>query len=149
VLAGEMERPGVRYTVEPGWLASVTAARSWFGGAKDEAFLATSLTIGVSSAHTTDAAGASVALTAQDNRLGLLVGRNFAGIWSPYAVARVFGGPVFWHVDGEDVVGSDRHHYALGLGGSFTIAGSLDVVAEAAFLGERSVALGLGYSLWD
>jgi hypothetical protein len=79
----------------------------------------------------------------------VLFGHSFAGIWNPYVVGRVFGGPVHWNIDGADVVGSDRHHYAIGLGGSISLGSSVDLVAEGAFFGERSFVLGMSYSFWD
>jgi hypothetical protein len=149
VLDGELDGGGVRYDVTPGWLAAVTVARQWLAGGKDDFFLTTSLTVGFSSAHTESPSGTRTGLTAQDTRIGVLFGRTFAGIWSPYVVGRVFGGPVHWNIDGTDVVGSDRHHYAIGLGGSITVRSSLDLVAEGAFFGERSFVLGASYAFWD
>jgi hypothetical protein len=149
LLDGELDGGGVRYDVSPGWLAAVTVARQWVGGGKNDFFLTTSLTVGFSSTHTESPAGVRTGLTAQDTRLGVIFGRTFAGIWNPYVVGRVFGGPVHWSIDGTDVVGGDRHHYTIGLGGSLALGSSVDLVAEGMFFGERSFVLGMTYSSWD
>lgn len=149
VLDGELAQPGIGYDIAPGWLTAVTVGRRWLGGGKNDFFLATSLTVGISFTHTESPTGVRTSLVAQDNRLGVVVGRTVAGIWNPYIVARVFGGPVHWNIDGTDVVGSDRHHYAIGLGGSLAVAGAVDIVGEAAFFGERSFVFGATYSFWD
>lgn len=39
----------------------------------------------------------------------------------PFAAARVFGGPASWELDGEDVTGSDIHHYQLALGAALRL----------------------------
>jgi hypothetical protein len=71
------------------------------------------------------------------------------GVYSPYAVFRAFGGPVYWSRDGESVIGGDLHHYAIGAGGSFTVGGRVDIVGEWTFLGEKTVTLGVSISFWD
>lgn len=149
MLDGELDGGGVRYDVTPGWLVAATVGRQWLASGKNEFFLTTTLTVGFSSTHTESPTGTRTGLTAQDTRIGVIFGRNFAGIWNPYLVGRVFGGPVNWNIDGTDVVGGDRHHYAIGLGGSFTVGSSLDIVAEGAFFGERSFVVGASYSFWD
>jgi len=49
---------------------------------------------------------------------------------------------VKWELDGEDVTGSDIHHYqvALGIAGQF---GPVGIFAEWAGLGEKVIVLGL------
>jgi hypothetical protein len=80
-----------------------------------------------------------------DVRLGGIVGKTFADTFTPYVTARVFGGPVFWRFDGEDVVGTDLYKYQLGGGVSLLLAGGrLDLFAEGIPLGERGVAAGVG-----
>lgn len=77
-----------------------------------------------------------------DARGGVTVGKTFAGHWVPYASARAFGGPVFWHHAGDGVTGNDRYHVTLGAGLIVRVLRSFDVSAEAMPLGEQSFALG-------
>jgi hypothetical protein len=148
VTSGRIADLGRHYDLEPGWLTSVTVAREWLGASGHGWFVSTALTIGVAGTRTTRE-GQSTSLLAQDNRIGAVIGRTVGGVYSPYAVLRAFGGPVYWRRDGERVVGGDLHHYALGAGGSFTIAGSLDVVGELTFVGEKTFTLGVSESFWD
>ena len=76
--------------------------------------------------------------------LGALVGKTFWKTLSPYVGARVFGGPVFWRFADEDVTGTDRYHYQLAAGLLASLPKGVDVYAELAPLGERSVAVGGG-----
>jgi hypothetical protein len=56
---------------------------------------------------------------------------------------------VFWNVNGAPVVGSDRHHYTIGLGGSLALGKTFFLSYETMFLGERSAAIGVGAAFWD
>lgn len=83
--------------------------------------------------------------TAFDFRFGAIVAKTFGGVFTPYAVGRVFGGPVFWQLDGEHVVGTDLYKYQLGGGLSLALFDRrVDFFVEGVGLGERSVAAGLG-----
>lgn len=146
VIDGELERPGEHYDVRPGFFVAANVAHRWFGETGYDWFFVTSLTIGISFAGTTSPAGVKEALTAQDNRIALLLGHSFEKKWNPYLAVRVFGGPVKWTINGQDVTGSDRHHYAIGFGGSYSLGHGVDVMAEGAFFGERSLAAGAGLS---
>lgn len=142
VLGGRLDRGGERFDVNPGWLAAINVAGNWMNVGGKNWFLGASLTVGASSAPTGGSSGESRRITAQDTRLGVLFGHVFAQIWSPYVLARAFGGPVKWTVDGGDATGTDTHHYALGLGGNITVTRGFDVFAEEAYFGERSLAAG-------
>ncbi len=85
---------------------------------------------------------ASVPYEAFDLRLGGELGFNVAKVLHPYAIARLFGGPVFWRYAGESVTGSDIHHYQIGAGLSITIAGRVGLFVEGIPLGEQSVSGG-------
>lgn len=71
-------------------------------------------------------------------RAGWLVGKSFF----PYGAVRLFGGPVNWELDGEDVTGSDKYHYQVALGAAVT-SGKYGVFAEWAGLGEQGFSGGL------
>jgi hypothetical protein len=88
---------------------------------------------------------AKVSIIATDLRLGVMAGRRL-GIVSPYVLARGFGGPVWWSVDGEDVTGTDTHKYQLGAGASVTLRSGLALLVDVAALGERSASLGMSFA---
>jgi len=149
IVGGRLVDRGLHYDLEPGWLVSATAAREWLGRSGHGWFVSTALVIGVSGAHTWNPEAGRTSFVAQDNRLSVVAGKTVGGVFSPYATARAFGGPVFWRRRDHDVVGGDEHHYGIGAGGSFTIGGLVDVVGEATLIGEKTFTLGVSYSFWD
>lgn len=79
-----------------------------------------------------------------DTRIGVTVGKTFAGRWVPYLAARAFEGAAFWHRAGEDsMVGGDRYHATLGGGLVVRLPGNVDLAAEGMPLGEKSAAVGV------
>lgn len=83
---------------------------------------------------------------AYDLRLGGALGWTFFNQLSPYATARVFGGPIDWQLDGGAVSGTDRYHYQIGGGLSWLIAYKVDLFVEGIALGERGVVAGAGFA---
>jgi hypothetical protein len=149
LVSGSVVDRGLRHDLDPGWLVSATLAREWLGASGHGWFVSTALTIGVSGTHTTNPDVGRTSLLAQDNRIGAVAGKTVGGVFSPYVTARVFGGPVLWRRDGRDVTGGDVHHYGIGAGGSFTVAGTVDIVGEATLIGEKTFTLGVSVSFWD
>lgn len=78
-----------------------------------------------------------------DTRVGVTVGKTFAGRFVPYLAARGFDGAAFWHRAGDDMVGGDRYHVTLGGGLVVRLPGSVDLTAEGMPLGEKSAAVGV------
>jgi hypothetical protein len=107
-------------------------------------FLQVSASLGVSTTTAVSDVGARERLTSGDLRLGVLVGKTFFDKLSVYAAGRLFGGPVWWKLAGEDVAGGDAHHFALGAGAILRLPEHLDLFAEGMGLGEQSVSLGAG-----
>jgi hypothetical protein len=72
--------------------------------------------------------------------------------WQPgagvvvYTAGRIFGGPVSWQLDGEDVDGTDINHYQLAAGAAGRL-GPVGVFLEWAALGEQGFSAGLS-STW-
>ncbi|HKP57355.1 MAG TPA: hypothetical protein VJV78_11575 [Polyangiales bacterium] len=91
----------------------------------------------------TQAAGEDAqSYTALDLRVGLTAGVVLFDVLVPYAVVRVFGGPVFWHVDGESRTGTDVHHYQVGAGLMLRPLEWLSISFEGVPLGEQALAAG-------
>lgn len=77
-----------------------------------------------------------------DVRLTATVGYTFFQRLTPYAVGRLFGGPVFW----RNQTGTDLYHYQVGAGLVVGLPFGFDLSAELIPLGEQRVTAGLGYS---
>ena len=100
-----------------------------------------------SAARTHHGGDPAVGYEALDLRLGVQFGVELARVVRPYAVARAFGGPVFWRYQTEAVTGTDTHHYQLGAGLAWRVAKTLNIFAEAIPLGERALSLGTALAL--
>jgi hypothetical protein len=88
-------------------------------------------------------ANVTAAYDAFDLRLGAVVGTTLWDALSPYALARVFGGPVYWAYAGQSVTGTDTHHFQIGAGFAWLIVNHVDLFVEGVPLGEQSVAAGV------
>jgi hypothetical protein len=137
VLAGTIDR----YDLGPG--TSLFFGTSW--RAIDErdapAFLQANTTLSV----TRTATSLHESFTAFDLRASLVAGHNFGNVFTPYAVLRGFGGPVYWAGD----IGSDVYKYQVGAGFSLMLPSRLfDFFVEGIPLGERGIAAGLGTTLF-
>lgn len=122
--------------------AAAAASVTWLSVYEGERrpFVLLSLSLSGSRTDAVSDDGQEHALSALDARLGAMVGKTFGPI-TPYAAARVFGGPVSWRLAGEDVTGGDEHHYTVGVGAALRLGRRADVGIEGMALGERSAAL--------
>ncbi len=141
-IAGDLTIGPERYALGPGPLGvlgasyRVVAPDGWIP------FVMLSGAGSVSSSETiADAGGEEARWTAIDFRVAVVVGEVFADTFAPYAAIRGFGGPIFWERGGIDVNGTDRYHYAVGLGALVT-AGWMDAFFEVVPIGERSLNVG-------
>jgi hypothetical protein len=137
---GELETDLPTFDLEPGFLTSVSISHDWLGGSN--AFLVTSFSGAVSTTNTRGPLGDEARLTAVDFRGTVIGGYTFADRVSPYLLVQGFGGPVFWEVNGEDITGSDRNHYAVGAGVSVRI-GEFALSVSGSAVGERSISAGV------
>lgn len=159
VAGGELVHGAARDTIGPGFAGYGGLAWRVYDGTDVLPFIQLTTTLSVTHMLTrtddrgtrTDGSASPDALAetprfnAFDLRLGGIVGKTFADTVTPYVTARVFGGPVFWRFDGEDVVGTDLYKFQLGGGLSLTLFdGQLDFFAEGIPLGEQGVAAGVG-----
>ena len=141
-LGGDLTMPAGRYVFLPGVAAALGA--SW-RVVDAHPFVVLSSVLSFSAA-TTKHEGLDESRTgyeAFDLRGGAVVGTTFFDVLSPYATARVFGGPVFWRYQGSAVTGTDVSHFQIGGGFAFLVARRVDVFAEGIPLGERAVSAGV------
>jgi len=144
ILGGTLQpADGTNHDVEPGGLITLgTEYRAADGGGASP-FIDLSLYLSASWAQTVAPnSDQKTDYSAADARLGVRTGWNVYDSFFPYFAARVFGGPVNWELDGEDVVGSDVNHYQIALGAATQI-GPVGLFVEGAFLGEKALSTGL------
>jgi hypothetical protein len=145
-LGGTLQAGDQKYTQHPGPVLAFGASYRLVDPAKQPLFVLLGATLS-GSTSTTEGGGARERYSAFDARGSIVAGKTFAGLLSPYAVARAFGGPVFWRLDGASVTGTDKYHYQLGLGLSVTLPAHLDLFVEVAPLGETRASAGIGLAL--
>jgi hypothetical protein len=149
LLAGRLQAGGVRHEFQPGVLTLLGA--SWrvldADGARPFVLLQDQLAFASTSTRDSAAeASPSIGYTALDMRLGGLVGWTFKNVVSAYALARVFGGPIFWQYQGEDLTGTDVHHYQVGAGLVVMLARRIDLSIEGVPLGEQGLSAVAGFA---
>lgn len=146
IAAGELVHGTSRDTMGPGFAAFTGIAGRVVDGRG--ALPVVQLTATFSATHAITHASASSEtprFTAFDLRAGAIASKTIADVFTPYVTARVFGGPVYWRLDGADVTGTDLYKYQLGGGLSLALfERRLDVFVEGVPLGERGVAAGIG-----
>ena len=148
---GTLDRDSTAAThdLHPGIVGALAVSRhSTFG---DGAWFVTgSFGISILVASTTEngvAAAPVERFIGGDARLGAIAGRTFANVWNPYLLARGFGGPILWSVDGMDASGTDTRHFQLGAGLSVVTSFGLTLVVDISALGEQSASLGASWRL--
>lgn len=135
-LGGELRAPNGRHDFEPGPTAAVGVDYRALSGMP---FLLLSAQLSSTTARTTHA-DLRTRYTAFDLRLGAAFGVTLFEMLSPYALGRVFGGPVFWRYEGQARSGTDRYHYQLGAGVAFSVAEHVSLSIEGVALGERALS---------
>lgn len=143
LLDGQLRGQGTEHDFSPGGLAVAGASYRILDADGFRPFVLLSSQISSVFASTRGSTG-TAAYDALDFRLGVASGYSIARIVAPYALARAFGGPVFWRFQGQSHTGTDTHHYQLGAGVSFLIAKRIDVFLEGVPLGERALSAGAG-----
>jgi hypothetical protein len=142
-----------RFQVQPGWEVTLSYSRQLLDGRGGRPFLILGISGGASGARTRDEGyvstteGATAGLYAFDVRGGLTIGKTFWNRISPYAAARVFGGPVFWSYGGSSVLGGDQYHFQMGIGLVAALGRGFDAFVEGIGAGERALTLGVGKTL--
>lgn len=141
-LGGHLDTPAGVYELSPGPTGAAGVSYRLVSGTKPFVILTANLSFSAASTELSGSAGPKVSYDAFDLRGGALVGTTFAGMLSPYAVVRAFGGPIYWQYQGMSVTGTDAHHYQVGAGLTVVLARRIDLFAEGVPLGERSLAAG-------
>jgi len=140
--AGQLTMPDGVYDFSPG--PTAVAGASWrVLEARPFLILTSQLSFTAARTHRVGTEEPTTGYEAFDLRLGGLFGTTLFDLVSPYAAARVFGGPVFWHYQNGAVTGTDLYHYQVGAGVAVLVASRVDVYAEAIPLGERALSAGL------
>jgi hypothetical protein len=147
LLDGALEDGQSMHDIAPGIVGAIGVSRHWLIGDGDW-FVTGSAGLSMAAASTqqrgsTDRQG----LVAGDLRIGAIAGRTFAKLWNPYVLARGFGGPVWWNVDGADTIGSDTRHFQLGAGLSVVTPFGLTAVVDLSVLGEQAASFGASWRL--
>jgi hypothetical protein len=139
-LGGRFEYGGQRYDLAPGPIGGVGVSYLLLGKALP--FIHLSFTLSLSQATATAPNGDEASFTSRDWRAGAAFGKTFGTLAAPFVVARYFGGGTEWSPAGK---GADDYRYHVGVGSAFGVTEHVDVLVEAAFLGERRATLGAGY----
>ncbi|HKO91464.1 MAG TPA: hypothetical protein VJU61_09950 [Polyangiaceae bacterium] len=141
-LGGSLTLPDGKHEFLPGPTGSLGVDwRAWDDG---RFFLLLSAVLSASFARTQLPGAEAVGYQALDLRIGGQFGVDVADVLRPYAVARAFGGPIFWQYQGADVSGTDAHHYQLGAGLGVRLSRLLNAFVEGIPLGEQALSLGVG-----
>jgi len=146
ILGGTVRAEGIDYHMHTGWLA--TAGVSWLALTETprRPFVIASAVFGYAATHTAaDGTSQTASWHAADGRIGVAAGKSF-GRLRPYAVGRVFGGPVSWQLAGQSITGTDTHHYQLGAGAALSLPAHVDLELEAIPLGEQALVLAAGFA---
>ncbi|MET0793714.1 MAG: hypothetical protein ABW061_19500 [Polyangiaceae bacterium] len=142
---GSLTPPDAKYDFSPGPTGLLGADFRAYDDGRYFVLLTSALSFAASRTHLADEP--SVGYQAFDLRLGSELGVQLAEIFRPYAVVRVFGGPVYWRYLGESVTGTDTHHYQVGAGAALRVAKAVNLFAEGVPLGERALSVGVGLAL--
>jgi hypothetical protein len=138
---GRLTLPNGAYEFSPGFAAQLGASWQIMRGLP---FVVLTSLLSFSAASTRlQGSEDTTGYQALDLRVGAIAGVTLIDIISPYALARAFGGPVFWRYQGASVTGTDVSHYQVGAGIAMVVARRMEVFAEGVPLGERALAAGL------
>ncbi len=146
VISGSINAGGVDYSMDPGWLARLGATWIPVDGSGPWPFVALSASLAASGVNTTAPGGAKTPLTSLDAGLSVSAGKAIAGIVAPYVGAKVFGGPVFWKIDGASTTGTDVAHWQVAFGVAANLPLGIDVLVEWAPFGAHSAVGQVGFA---
>ncbi|NUO52093.1 MAG: hypothetical protein HOV80_24845 [Polyangiaceae bacterium] len=138
-----------RYDVDAGWIGAAGLSWSVLSEDQDLPYVVLSALLGATRAsvrsQTIDGPAGLGSYLGLDFRFGATVGKTFFGWLSPYASARVFGGPVIWSQGEASKLGSDRFHVQGAVGAVFILPEHLDLFIEGSPGGEQGGFGGIGW----
>jgi hypothetical protein len=146
VVSGFVDAGGVSFAMEPGWLVRLGATWLPLDGTGPWPFVAVSASLAASGVGTTAPGLPRTYLTSLDAGLSVSAGKSIAGIVAPYLGAKVFGGPVFWSLDGASTTGTDVNHWQVAFGAAASLPLGIDVLVEWAPFGARSAVAQAGFA---
>ncbi|MBK9264627.1 MAG: hypothetical protein IPM54_33185 [Polyangiaceae bacterium] len=148
IVTGMLKVGQDRHVFGPGWSAGISASYRAVAGSGWKPFVLVGGTLAFAGANTQGVKDDSpnVGYLAGDIRLSIVAGITYMPGINPYAVVRGFGGPIWWQIDGKDVVGTDRYKFQVGVGLAVAIPMGFDAFIEYIPAGERALSTGLGYS---
>jgi hypothetical protein len=154
LLFGSIRMPGVGRSMNPGGVFAVSVAwrvLDMQGNGTPFLLLTGTFAAFIGSTTRLDARDVNVPTgdyKAFDLRIGAVLGTVIPiGKVSlrPYAVGRVFGGPIFWSEGTQSITGTDAYKHQLG-GGATLVWNRFDVFIEGIAIGERAMSAGAGVS---
>lgn len=148
IQGGEMEGDAGEFDVTAGVVGSASVLWRFVDPKGWKPFVLGSLSLAASKMGTRDKMfpRKEAPMWATDARIGVQTGWVVWKRWFPYLGVRLFGGPVFWEVEGEEVSGSDKYHFQLAVGSSVALGKGYSVFADWSFLGEQAVSAGVAYA---
>ena len=146
VVSGSIDAGGASYVMDPGWLARFGATWLPVDGSGPWPFVALSASLAAAGVNTTGPGGVKAALTSLDAGLSVSAGKSIADLFAPYVGAKVFGGPVFWTLDGASVTGTDVAHWQVAFGIAASLPLGIDLLVEWAPFGAKSAVGQVGWT---
>jgi hypothetical protein len=141
ILDGGMTSASTDADISAGFVVGFGVSKQW--PLSHRMFINGSVDLGASRVTTHQGHAPGVALIATDIRVGAIFGRTFGRV-SPFVLARLFGGPVFWQsTAGEAITGTDIYHVQLGAGASVSVGSGLSLMVDVSALGEQAASLAL------
>jgi hypothetical protein len=144
ILDGELDpEMDPDHSVKPGGFASIGLDYSAVIGNGYKPYIDLSLFLSAAMTETENSDDNSKTdYFSSDLRFGVRSSWNVKNFLFPFAAIRVFGGPVMWKINGNDVTGSDIRHYQIAIGSALQIGPTVAYI-EWAGLGEQSLNAGL------
>ena len=148
ILDGELSPVGdTTHEIQPGSLAALGVVYQTAQGGGARPYVDVSLFLSASTTTTRNPYfQSSTSYVSTDLRLAGRASWMVKDKLFPYIAANVFGGPVFWTLNGNDVTGSDIHHYQISIGSAVQLSG-MTVFMDWAGIGENALSAGISYSL--
>lgn len=147
ILNGELNpETGPDYNLKPGGFAAIGFEYNAIIGKGYKPYVDLSVILGVAMAETDNSDNKSKTdYISTDVRLDIRSSWKVNNRFFPFAAVRVFGGPIMWNIDGDDVAGTDIYHYHLSIGSAVKV-GPTVAFLEWAGLGEQSFKAGLSFA---